>query len=418
MIEDAPQQPGTLKALLLELDSPGALITAAEQVRDAGYRKWDTHSPFPVHGIDQAMGIRPTRLPWLVFAFGVLGCIGGLVLQWWTNATSANLFDWVPTFVQGYNYVVSGKPEFSLPANIPVIFETTVLAAALAAVIGMLAMNNLPLHHNALFTSDRFRRATSDRFFLAIDAADAKFDESATRAFMSSLGGTAVEEIREPDTPAKFPRVFVITGLVLVCLALFPPLIVAKARVSKSREPRIHIIQDMDNQERYKAQATHPLFADGRASRPQVAGTIARGDWPQDPHLHDGMVHGEHAATYPDMIEVDADFVRRGQEGFNIYCAPCHGLGGAGDGIISQRAIDLATPGWVVPTSLHDERVVEYAHGRIYRSIRDGYNSMPPYGDQIPVEDRWAIVAYVRALQISQGVPRDAVPRNLWPEER
>jgi hypothetical protein len=90
-------------------------------VRDAGYQRWDTHSPFPVHGIDEAMGIRPTRLPWIIFACGCSGCLGGLVLVWWTNATNAGTFPGVPANFQGYDFLISGKPQFSLPANIPVI---------------------------------------------------------------------------------------------------------------------------------------------------------------------------------------------------------------------------------------------------------------------------------------------------------
>src|ERR1041384_2119663 len=107
---EAPQ----LIGLLAEFESVEAVVAGAEKVREAGYRRWDVHSPFPIHGIDEVMGIRPTRLPWLVLGAGLFGLAGGIGMQWFANA-----FD--------YQYMVSGKPIFSLPANIPVAFETTVL---------------------------------------------------------------------------------------------------------------------------------------------------------------------------------------------------------------------------------------------------------------------------------------------------
>lgn len=410
--------PPAVKGLLVEFDSPGALITAAERVRDAGYTRWDTHSPYPVHGIDAAMGIRPTRLPWIVLALGVIGCITGLALQWWTNASDARHFPWVPVHLQGYTFHVSGKPLFSLPANIPVIFEMTVLLAALGAVVGMLAMNNLPLHHRPLLALARFKRATRDRFFVYVDAADPRFDPAGTPEFLATLGAAAIEPVEEVVESGRLPRWLTIAGLFIVCLALLPPLLAAKARVSKSEQPRFNIIADMDNQERFKAQQAHALFADGRASRPPVAGTLARGDLRGDPHFYEGRVAGEFADAFPERVRISEDFVRRGQQRFNVYCAPCHGLGGAGDGIVAQRALNLDTPGWVAPTSLLDPLVVERPVGHLFNTITNGIRTMPPYGDQIAEMDRWAIIAYVRALERSQNARLEDVPAELRSELR
>jgi mono/diheme cytochrome c family protein len=411
-----------LAGMLVEFNSAGALITAAEQVRDAGYRKWDAHSPFPVHGIDEAMGIRMTRLPWLVFLFGVIGCGAGLLLQWWTNATQAGQFPGVPNFVEGYDFIVSGKPAFSLPANIPVIFETTVLLAALAAVFGMLAMNNLPWHHNALLAVRRFKRVTSDRFFIVIDGADPKFDASGTQAFLSKLGGVGVERIEALASPSKLPRALVLTLTVIGTLMLLPPLFVAKARLAKSTEPRIHLVQDMDNQPRFKSQAAHPLFADGRSQRPDVDGTVARGDPLSETPYNTGRQLGggpeDWITGFPPEVAVTEALVRRGQQRFNIYCSACHGLGGAGNGIVHERAMELDTAGWVAPLSLTSETVVGREHGHIFNSISNGIRSMAPYGDQIPVADRWAIVSYIRALQYSQAARLEDVPEDKRGELR
>lgn len=173
-----------LAGYLAEFDNVDAVIAAAEKVRDSGFRLWDVHSPFPIHGIDDAMGIRPTILPWLVLGGGLAGLLGGLVLQVWTMGID-------------YPYFISGKPLISMPAFIPVIFETTIAGAAFTAVFGMLLLNKLPLHYNPLLKSERFRRVTNDRFFIVIDATDPAFDEIKTREFLNTLNPIAVESYED-----------------------------------------------------------------------------------------------------------------------------------------------------------------------------------------------------------------------------
>ncbi len=173
-----------LFAYLVEFDGVDALLEAAAKVRDAGFTKWDAHTPFVVHGLDRAMGIKPTKLPFLVFGAGLTGTTVGIGLQWFTNA-----FD--------YPFLISGKPIFSLPANIPVAFETTILFAALTALGGMLAFNRLPKLYHPLHTSRRFKRATDDRFFISVEAEDPLFDVEKTRELLESLGGLHVEEVED-----------------------------------------------------------------------------------------------------------------------------------------------------------------------------------------------------------------------------
>jgi hypothetical protein len=153
-MSDAPKklpEEARLHGLLAEYESPAALKSAAEKVRNAGFRDWDTFSPFPVHGIDGAMGIKPTILPWLVLGGGIAGCSLALGFQWWANGID-------------YPFIISGKPFWSVPANIPITFELTVLFASLTAVFGMLGLNKLPLPAHPLDLSKRFDRATNDRF--------------------------------------------------------------------------------------------------------------------------------------------------------------------------------------------------------------------------------------------------------------
>jgi len=162
---------GKLWGLLAEFQTPQDLVRAAARVRDAGYTKWDAHTPFPVHGLDGAMGIRSTKLPYFVLGAGMIGTTVGLAMQYWMNAVD-------------YPIIISGKPFNSLPASIPVTFELTVLLASLTAFIGMLVLNNLPRFNHPLFRIGAFRRSTSDAFFLSIEAADPRFDREKTEQLL------------------------------------------------------------------------------------------------------------------------------------------------------------------------------------------------------------------------------------------
>ena len=180
MPEDAPR----LVALMGEYADVDGVMLAARRVRDEGYTIWDVHSPFPIHGIDKAMGIRATILPWIVLGAGLTGMITGLGLTIWTMSVD-------------YPYLISGKPLNSLPAWIPIVFELTILLGALAAVFGMLMLNKLPMLYNPLLNHDRFRRVTDDRFFLVIDCRDPKFDLRQTKILLESTNPAMIERIED-----------------------------------------------------------------------------------------------------------------------------------------------------------------------------------------------------------------------------
>jgi len=175
---------GNLYGLLTEFDSASLLMKAVEKCRDEGFKNWDVHTPFPVHGMDDAMGIRGTRLPFLVLASGFTGLGLATLMQWWMNAVD-------------YPFIISGKPLFGIPANVPIMFELTVLLSAFAAFFGMWILNGLPRWYHPLFTNRRFRRATQDRYYIVIEAKDPKFNLERTRNFLASLGGAVVEEVNE-----------------------------------------------------------------------------------------------------------------------------------------------------------------------------------------------------------------------------
>lgn len=171
---------GPTYGALAEFETPQALYDACEKVRDAGYRKWDAHTPFPIHGLDRAMGLPHSRVAWIVLVLGLSGAAGAVLLQWWVA-------------VQAYPLVISGKPLFSWQAFVPVSFEVGVMGGALGAVFGMLGFNQLPMLFHPLFGSERFERATDDRFFISIESWDPKFDTGATVDFLRGAGATHVE---------------------------------------------------------------------------------------------------------------------------------------------------------------------------------------------------------------------------------
>jgi hypothetical protein len=168
--------------LLAEFDSAAHLVEAARRVRDEGYRKTDAYSPFPVEGLDEALGIQQTRLPFLVLIGGLIGCGGGYFMQYYSA-------------VIDYPFNIGGRPFHSWPSFIPITFELTILTAALFAVFAVLALNGLPMPYHPVFNVPRFALASRDRFFLCIEAMDAKFDREQTRRFLDGLGPRGVDEV-------------------------------------------------------------------------------------------------------------------------------------------------------------------------------------------------------------------------------
>ncbi|HPF36337.1 DUF3341 domain-containing protein [bacterium] len=173
-----------LYGYLAEFTEPGDLLEAAAKVRDAGFEHWDCHTPFPLHGLDDAMGVKGTKLPLLVLGGGLTGLTLAALMQWWMNAVD-------------YPFWISGKPFFGVPAAVPVMFELTVLFSALTTFFGMWILNGLPRHHHPLFSSARFKRATADRFFISIEARDRRFHPEKTREFLESLRPDAVEAVED-----------------------------------------------------------------------------------------------------------------------------------------------------------------------------------------------------------------------------
>jgi hypothetical protein len=169
--------------MLAQFENSGALSAAARRVRDAGYQRWDTHSPFPIHEMEESMGIAGRAVSPMAYVIGaaaLTGAVGGFLMQWWINTD--------------YFIVTQGKPTSGAwEPFIPITFELGILFTAFASIIGMLAFNGLPRHHHPLFTSERFLSCSDDAFFLSIEAADASFDPESTRRLLAEAGATHIE---------------------------------------------------------------------------------------------------------------------------------------------------------------------------------------------------------------------------------
>jgi mono/diheme cytochrome c family protein len=274
----------------------------------------------------------------------------------------------------------------------------------------VLLFNQLPLYYYPTFRVDRFRRATNDRFFVYIESRDKQFDVGKAQALLDGTNPSWSGVVREPARPDPYPK-WLIPMVMFIGLGLsMIPLYVAANRGAKFEQTRIHIVQDMDDQPKFGPQKPSLLFEDGRSTRPFSEGTVAVGEAKVDTHFHEGKIDGKNALGLPPSVKPTRELLARGQRQFNIHCAVCHGLVGDGQGIVHKRALELREPTWVQPRSMHEAPVVNETDGHLFNVISHGIRSMPAYGYKVPAADRWAIVLYVRALQLSRNAPLDAVP--------
>ena len=170
--------------ILAEFRNPKELIDAASAVEKSGYNKYDTYAPFPIHGMEKAMGLKESPLGWIVLGGALTGLIGAVALMVWV-------------MVYEYPMNISGKPFLNIPVYVPIAFELTVLLSAFAAVFGMFSLNNLPRFHNPLFNVERFKKASDDGFFICIEAKDDLFSEEKVSSLFSDAGATHIETVYE-----------------------------------------------------------------------------------------------------------------------------------------------------------------------------------------------------------------------------
>lgn len=173
------EEPGEVFALVGRFETPAEITRACEALRDEGYKQFDAHTPFAIHGLEKAMGLPPSRLPFIVLGAGTTGLLGGLALAWYTQ-----LYD--------YPLSIGGKVPFAFQAYIPILFELTVLFSAFGAFFGMWGMNRLPTFFHPVHHYPSFGRASDDAFIVSVEAADPKFDLTQTRELLEKLGAREI----------------------------------------------------------------------------------------------------------------------------------------------------------------------------------------------------------------------------------
>ncbi len=377
-IEKNPRGGKKLYGITALFDEPAKLLRAAESVVKEGYSRYDAYSPYPIHGLDTAMKLKRTYIGAVTLIAGLTGASLLLLFAWWTNSVN-------------YPLVIGGKPLFSWPSYVPLMFEMSVLFGAVSTVTALLAVwLGLPRNSHPLHETEFMKRISDNRFGLAIEAADPKFDEAGTRRLLESLGAECTEFIyqesktytlRETVLDPKF-----IGALVLVAVLTSGATYFAFAKMIQLRPWTSLNIQDKVLPETQSA-----FYQDGFAMRPPVEGTVARG---QMPYRYASNLPG--AEKFMKNPVLPTKFTMElGQRDFNIYCSPCHGYFADGQSRLQGQ--------FPVPPSLHIDSLVTAPDGLYYEVITNGYQGvMPSYARQIPRDERWAIIWYIRALQRAQ----------------
>ncbi|HMN48608.1 MAG TPA: DUF3341 domain-containing protein [Ignavibacteriaceae bacterium] len=350
--------------------TPDEIINAAKKVSASGFTEFDVNTPYPVHGMDKAMKIKPSKLGFVTLVMGLTGATIALLFMYWTMSID-------------YPMVIGGKPFFALPAFIPVTFELTVLLATVSTVIAMIALffrlpdNKHPLHDTAYMKS-----VSADKYGIVIESNDSKFDENAVTEFLKRLNPLNIEIIYYPEeeTYPIFQPKFI---LFLIVVAI---VVSGGTYFTLNKLLYLTPYNWMMNQDKLNPQKPSDLFADGYGMRTPVEGTVARGFIP---YPYKGQTNPTEVLSNPFLPTKEN--LELGKSKFNTFCSPCHGYFADGDSRLRGQFPN--------PPTLHSKRAIEFSDGMIYHIITNGQNVMPSYASQITREERWAIVNYVRALQ-------------------
>lgn len=362
-------------------DTPDEIMHAAAEATKR-YRKFDVHTPYPVHGMDDAMGLPESPIGWLTICIGTTCMLLMLSFISWIS-----LID--------YPNVWAGKPWWNILAYVPILFETTILTGAVLTVIIMFTIVfGLPRNNHPLHDTPYMQRTSDDKFGLCIEATDDAFGEDSSRAFLESIGAKTILPIHYDQAEAD-SGLRLTSPIFLIFIAL---VIVGGAGTSYFLLNRMVFLPPynwMSVQDKYSAQSANNFFKDGRTMQVPVQGTIPRDYLPEpDADKPDDM--GKYDVNpLPRTAEVFAT----GKLQFDSKCSVCHGYyGEGGNGPNGSRLPSDAFP---AGKSLHSKTVQDWSDGRIYHVITFGQNVMPSYAKQLTKEERWAVVHYIRALQRS-----------------
>jgi len=358
-------------------DTPDEIIHASEETVKAGYTKFDLNTPYPLHGIDKAMNLKPTKVGYITLFFGLLGAGFAFAFMSWVAISS-------------YPLVIGGKPYFTWPAFVPITFEVTVLFSAIFTVAGLLfVMFRFPSVSHPIHDTNYMKKVSTDKFGINILTIDPLFDERKVEEFLGSLGSKEIEPIYYEEITEQ-PKMF---DLKFISLLVIVAAVTAGA--SYFTLNRLLFMQPfswMWDQPRVVTQSPSTLFPDGYSMRMPVEGTVARGYIPYEyKGMPDSLIK-----LLSNPLPVTPEVIAKGKERFNTYCSPCHGYYGKGDSRLHGFFPN--------PPSLHTDKIKNWPDGNIYNVITDGQNNiMPGYEKSISRDDRWAIIHYIRVLQRSQN---------------
>ena len=358
-------------AIAAIFNTPDEIIKAAKATAEKKYTKYDVNTPYPVHGMDKAMKLKPSKLGFVTLAFGLFGAAIALFFMWWSMSIS-------------YPIVIGGKPFFSLPAFVPITFEMTVLLATLATAIGMFAVFfNFPKNTHPLHDTPYMEQVSNDKYGIYIQANDPEFNENQIKDFFNELGANQIETIYYPE-PKKLtvwePRF--ITFLVIVFV-----LVSAGTYFTLNKLLFWTPFNWMVFQSRVDAQSKSTFFKDGFGMRKPVKGTVSRESIPYEY----ASIKEQPTKPLVNPLPASKEVLNTGKKKFDIYCSPCHGYYGDGDSRLRGQFPN--------PPSLHSQKVRNWQDGNIFHVLTNGQNVMPSYAVQLSPDERWAVVHYIRALQ-------------------
>lgn len=355
-------------------DKPDDIMNAAAAARDEGFTKWDVNTPYPLHGMDAAMGLSPSKMGFFTLAFALTGFTIGI-----------SGITWIVT--KNYPMVIGGKPYWSLPSYIPILFECTVLLGAVLSVLWLLfVFLGLPGNGHDLHETEYMDSVADDKFGLIVEADDAKFEEGKIKSFFEKLNASKIIPIYKKD-PVKnnlLEPVF-LASLVVVAVVVSGGIYGLLNKAVFLRPFNWYTFQD-----KVMPQTQSSFFEDGYAMRLPVEGTVSRGNMPYL-YADDPDTAGE---LMSNPLLANEETLRLGKEKFNINCSACHGYYGKGDSRLRGQ--------FPTPPSLHSKKVKEeWTDGRIYHVITMGQNVMPSQATRLSPTERWAVIHYIRALQRS-----------------
>ncbi len=364
-------------------DSAQLLMQAISEIKPQVTARLDAYSPFPIHGIERALGLKKSPICGMVLVMGIIGAISAVAFQLWTSGID-------------YPLMTAGKPYFSWEAFIPITFELTVLFATFTAALGMLfLLNRLPFFRHPMLSSKSMRSITRDKFALSVESNGEAIDVDATAALLKQAGAKSIEVI---DSPAPIGPVSAgFLTLVLVAIGLSSAaagyLTYWAMKLFPVSVPMVHMLQ----QPRLDPQRSSGFFRDGFGMRMPVPATVNRESLPY------GIASQENAGGLVNPAPKTGEVLKLGKQAYSNYCSVCHGI--LGNGTPTLTAAYGAKPANLVSRS-----IIDLPDGKIYHAIRAGKNTMPAYEADLSENERWAAVNYVRVLQRAMNAKDNDIP--------